>query len=81
MQEDYKLTMEQFADAVSKGLGRAMIHVRRYGLDDIADILLDACVHNKTYDAQCEDQRTDWLYAMFNNSPQYNGFRDAILSV
>jgi len=77
---DYKLSREQFADAVSKGLGRAMIHVKQHGLDDIADILLDACVHNKIYDAQCEDRRTDWLYAMFNNSPQYNDFRDGILS-
>lgn len=77
---DYKLTREQFADAVSKGLGRAMIHVKQHGLDDIADILLDACVHNKIYDAQCEDRRTDWLYAMFKSSPQYNDFREAILS-
>lgn len=80
MQEDYKLTKEQFANAISKGLGRAMMHVKRYGLEDIADTLLDACIHNKIYDAQCEARRTDWLYAMFNNSPQYNDFRDAILS-
>lgn len=80
MQENYRLTREQFADAVSKGLGRAMMHVKRYGLGDVADILLDACIHNKIYDAQCEDRRADWLYAMFNNSPQYNDFSAAILS-
>jgi hypothetical protein len=77
---DYKLTKEQFTDAISKGLGRAMSHIKRYGLDDVADIVLDACLHNKAYDAQCEDSRADWLYAMFNNSPQYNNFREAILS-
>ena len=77
---NYKLTREQFADAVSKGLGRAMIYFKRYELDDVADIVLDACVHNKVYDAQLESGRADWLYVMFKNSPQYNDFREAILS-
>jgi hypothetical protein len=77
--KDYKLTRAQFADAVSKGLGRAVMHVKQHGLDGISAILLDACIHNKIYDAQCEDRRTEWLYAMFNNSPQYNYFSDGIL--
>lgn len=76
---DYKLTREQFADAVSKGLGRAMIHVKRHGLDDIADILLDACIHNKVYDVQCEDSRARWLFEMFKDRAEYPTFRNAIL--
>lgn len=80
MQKDYKLTREQFAGAISKGLGRTMMHIKTYGLDDVSDILLDACIHNKIYDAQCEDRRADWLYSMFKDSPHYNDFRDAILS-
>jgi len=80
MVHKYKLTKEQFADAISKGLGRAALHVKHYGLDDVADILLDACLHNKVYDTQCEDSRGNWLYAMFSHSPQYNSFRDSILS-
>jgi len=76
---DYKLTREQFADAVSKGLGRAMIHVKQHGLDDIADILLDACVHNKVYDLQCEGSRASWLFGMFKDRTEYPTFRDSIL--
>ena len=77
---DYKLSSEQFTDAVSKGLGRAMMHIKRHGLDDVADILLDVCIHSKIWDTQCEKHRSDWLYSMFANSPQYDDFRDAILS-
>jgi hypothetical protein len=76
---DYKLTREQFADAVSKGLGRAMLHVKQYGLDGIADILLDACIHNKVYDVQCEDSRAIWLIGMFKDRREYPTFRDSIL--
>jgi hypothetical protein len=74
---DYKLTREQFADAVSKGLGRAMMYVKRYGIDDIADILLDACVRNKIYDAECENRRTEWIYAIFN-SIHCNNFQNQV---
>ena len=76
---DYKLTREQFADAFSKGLGRAMMHVKRYGLDGIADILLDACIHNKVYDTQCEENRAKWLFEMFKDSKEYVSFRNVLL--
>ena len=47
MREDYRLSRDEFEDAVSKGLGRAVLYARRYGVEEVADILLDACVHNK----------------------------------
>lgn len=78
--KDYKLTREQFTDAISKGLGRAMIHIQQYGLDNVADIVLDTCIHNRLYDAQCEQNRSKWLYAMFSDSPQYDNFQNAILA-
>jgi hypothetical protein len=74
------LTRDQFVDAISKGLGRAMMYVKHHGLTNISDIVIDACLHNKVYDVQCEDSRSDWLYAMFSGSTQYDEFRNAILS-
>ena len=35
--KENKLTKKQFAGAVSKGLGRAMIYVRQYGPGKVAD--------------------------------------------
>ncbi|MEN6385206.1 MAG: HEAT repeat domain-containing protein [Phycisphaerales bacterium] len=75
-----KLNKEQFKDALAKGLGRAMSHILQYGLDEMADIVLEACIHNTDYDAQCEDGKAKWLYEMFKNSSHYNNFRNAILS-
>ncbi|MCE5341750.1 MAG: HEAT repeat domain-containing protein [Planctomycetaceae bacterium] len=75
-----KLNKQQFAEAIAKGLGRAMMHIQHYGLDDMADIVLDACIHNTTYDAQCECGKEKWLYEMFKDTSYYNKFRDAILS-
>ncbi|MGD0078705.1 MAG: HEAT repeat domain-containing protein [Sedimentisphaerales bacterium] len=56
-----------------------MMHVKQHGLDDIADIMLDACIHNKVYDVQCEDSRARWLFEMFKDRREYPTFRDSIL--
>ncbi|HBG26169.1 MAG: hypothetical protein A2Y10_13485 [Planctomycetes bacterium GWF2_41_51] len=80
MTNEYKLTREQFADALAKGLGRAMLYIKHYGLDNVKDIVLEACIHNTTYDVQCEDVKAQWLYEMFKDTSHYNDFRAAILA-
>lgn len=74
-----RLSRDEFASAIQKGLGRAMLHVMHDGVDDVADLVLDACLHNYTYDVQCEDGRSDWLFEMISRSPRYPEFRKAIL--
>lgn len=76
---DVRLEREEFADALTKGLGRAFLHVSRHGLSNVADLVLSACVQNQSYDAQCESSRASWLYQLFGQSPQYAEFRDVIL--
>ena len=44
MRDESRLTREEFGDAIAKGLGRAMLHVRRHGLGEMADLVLDACL-------------------------------------
>jgi len=51
-----KLEKEEFASAVRKGLGRALMHVVNFGLDGIDDLVLDACLHNYCYDTQIESR-------------------------
>ncbi len=56
-----RLSREEFEAALQRGHGRAFLHVRAYGLQNVADLLLDACLHDKAYDPQCEDSRAKWL--------------------
>ncbi len=58
------LTPAQFASALHKGQGRALLHVRAAGPGDPERILADACLHNRALDPQCEHDRTDWLLHM-----------------
>jgi hypothetical protein len=73
-----KLSKEEFATALKKGLGRSQIYITNYKLDDVADLVLAACLHNQNYDPQCESSRATWLFQMFADSPDYPQFRDAI---
>ncbi len=73
------LTRDEFAAALKKGLGRAWWHVANYGLDDVADLVLEACLHNQQYDPLCESTRAPWLFEMFGNTSHYSRVRDAIL--
>jgi hypothetical protein len=55
------LSPECFAAALRKGHGRALMHATRYGLDGLAEYVIDACQYNRAYDPQLEPERTDWL--------------------
>jgi hypothetical protein len=74
-----KLTKRKFSDALKKGLGRAFLHVSKYGLKDVADLVLNACLHNQNYDTQCEPSRARWLFRMIHDKPEYPAFQKAIL--
>jgi hypothetical protein len=74
------LSRDEFEDALAKGLGRALLYVKTYGLDRVKDLVLNACLHDLSYDAQIEGSRAKWLFAMFVDSPEYLEFREAILA-
>jgi hypothetical protein len=59
------LSRDEFGDALAKGLGRALLYVKTYGLDRVKDLVLHACLHDLSYDAQIEGSRAKWLFAMF----------------
>jgi hypothetical protein len=74
------LSRAEFADAIAKGLGRAFLYVKYQGLDLVKDLVLNACLHDLSYDPQCSESRAKWLFAMFANSPHYLEFKDEILT-
>jgi hypothetical protein len=58
----FPLTRDQFADALAKGLGRARVQVEHHGVAGLEDLVLDACLHNRAYDPQCESERAGWVF-------------------
>lgn len=75
-----RLTLQQFAMMLRHGRGLALMHVLEYGLDEVAHLVLQACLVNQAYDPQCEPERSEWLYRMFKGSAQRDSFSDAILT-
>jgi hypothetical protein len=65
---DVPLSHAQFVSALHKGLGRALLHVRAEGVGDAEDAVVDACLHDRSYDPQVEGDRTPWLMEIFDAS-------------
>lgn len=61
------LNEAEFRLALSRGLGRALVHVRQYGVTDWEPIL-EGCLRNQCYDAQCEGDRARWMMAFLDQS-------------
>ncbi|NLF09760.1 MAG: hypothetical protein GX594_17540 [Pirellulaceae bacterium] len=57
-----RLTQDQFRDALRKGFGRAVLHVRDFGATGLEDDIAHACTTSLVYDAQCEGTRGEWLH-------------------
>jgi hypothetical protein len=70
-------SLEQQWNALQKGLGRAALWAIEGHLAE--DLLLDACVHDQRYDAQCEDNRGQWLWEILNSRGLTARFRAPIL--
>lgn len=74
-----RLTRTAFASAIRKGLGRALLYATQYGIDAVNDIVLDACLHNLSYDRQCEPSRAWWLFCFFKDTRYYDAFRASLI--
>jgi hypothetical protein len=74
------LSREEFSSALKRGHGRAFLHVQNFGLAEVADLVLAACLKNPAYDRQCESSRAPWLFSVFKGREEYPVFASAILS-
>ena len=75
-----KLTRRKFTDALQKGLGRAYLHANKFGIDEVADLVLKACLHDQACDPQSERSKAEYLFGIFRNTPYLSKFRDTILN-
>lgn len=69
-----------FRDALAKGLGRAVVHVRRYSQRYVRAHLLYACLHDLSYDPQLEDSRAEWLMGLVDRTHDGEFYRKRILT-
>lgn len=61
------LSLDQLRAALQKGQGRAWLHVREHGgQGEVRQEVLHACLHNLTYDPQCEGSRVEWLLSLID---------------
>lgn len=74
------LTREAFDAALRAGRGRAPLHIAQFGLADVADLVLGACLEDQAYDPQVELSRAEWLLDMFHGSTAYESFSSSILT-
>lgn len=74
------LSRTEFADALRKGKGRVVQHVRTHGDAGVEDLLLEACLHCQSHDPQSEGYRSDWLMGMLAMLPDPQPYYDAVLA-
>ena len=72
------LTREEFQDALKKGLGRAVQHVRHSPPETVREDLLHACLNSLAYDPQCECSHAPWLFKMIQLSGEMKFYRQPI---
>ncbi|MEY2933758.1 MAG: hypothetical protein RL033_4507 [Pseudomonadota bacterium] len=55
------LSRAEFRHALGTGLGRAQLHVERFGAQSVRDEILEAATTSKVYDPQVDGLRSAWL--------------------
>ena len=67
-----------FQSWLAKELGRAAVFLQEHNASPYLDTLLDACTHSLTYDAQCEDERTPYLWRLIELSKHQAFFQNQV---
>lgn len=70
----------EFQHAIAAGLGRVIQHLQSHDSAPYTDLILDACLHNKAYDPQVEGTHAAYLIEIIQLTPQFEYFRDQILT-
>ena len=74
------MTKKQFKHSFFRGLGSAIIELEHcHDKVKYRDIVLYACLHNTTYDMQCEGNRSFYLFNAIKLLGDMNAFEHAII--
>jgi len=75
----HQLTREEFQDALKKGLGRAVQHVRSSPPEAVRDDLVHACTEYLAWSSQQDGCRVTWLFRMIEATGEYDYYRQKII--
>lgn len=73
------LTTDEFRRALEQGLGRAILCLKKHDPTPYKQIVLETCLKDTRYDAQCEGSRVPYLMEAIDLCHDEDFFRDAIL--
>lgn len=73
-----RLSRHQFRNALRKGLGRAVLHARSFGLRRMEPEITSALRRRLAYDAQCEQGRGRFLWTVIQAAKAESQFRPIV---
>lgn len=74
------MNKSEFQELVQSGLGRGIIYARDNDVQAFRDIILDACLHCYSADAQSEGTRASYMLDLVNLLPDRQFYCDQVLS-
>lgn len=74
------MNKSEFQELVQSGLGRAIIYARDNDVQAFRDVILDACLHCYSVDAQSEGTRASYMLDLVNLLPDRQFYCDQVLS-
>jgi hypothetical protein len=70
---------KEFEKLMALGLGRAVLQLLERPTGPFREVILDACLHNKAYDAQIEGSRAEYMMDLMRHTDQLTFYADAVL--
>lgn len=62
------------------GLGRALLYVKSHDATQYRDVILNACLHNLSYDRQVEGGREEYMFAIIKATPDFVYYANQIVA-
>lgn len=73
------LTRSQFSLAIGQGRGRALMHAKQFGIRNVTDLVLEACLDTPPVTVLSSFE-ADWLFAFFKGTSEYESISDEFLN-
>lgn len=73
------MEVEEFKRILEIGLGRSILYLQTHDAAPYRDVILNACLHNTSYDPQVEGNRTEYMMDVIDLTGEKQVFRDRIL--
>ena len=71
---------DQFRHLLQLGHGRAILYARDHSVEGFRNVILDACLHCRAYDAQMEGTRASYMLDLLDLMPGKGSYYDEVLN-